>query len=114
MLKIAEVSHHLQTGSHSKCIDAVESITRDYFKNKSKLISLCTYNVDELTEPKSHLDREPIRVVANGSDQAIVVGKQVVIQPLRIRVCVAQAAPHAQHSDHQRQHHLRLTPPLEQ
>lgn len=78
------------------------------------MINKCTYNVDELTEPESHLDREPIRVVADGPDQTVVVGQQIVIQPLRFRVCVAQAAPHAQNSDHQRQHHLRLTPPLEQ
>jgi hypothetical protein len=72
----------------------------------------CTYNVDELAESQAHFDSEPIGVISDGPNQTVVVREQVVIQSLGFRVRDAQAAPHAEHSDHQRQHHLRLTPPL--
>lgn len=45
-----------------------------------------THNVDELGEAQSHFDSEAIAVVANGADEAVVVGQQVVVETLRFRI----------------------------
>lgn len=47
---------------------------------------MCTYHIDELRESQSHLDGQPVRVVSHGPDEAVVIGEEIVVQSLSVRV----------------------------
>jgi len=51
---------------------------------------IVTHHIDQLGEAQTHLDGQAVRVVAHGSDEAIVVAQQVVVESLCI--WVGQAA----------------------
>jgi len=54
------------------------------------IIDIDTHHIDQLGEAQTHLDGQAVRVVAHGSDEAIVVAQQVVVESLCI--WVGQAA----------------------
>lgn len=73
-----------------------------------------TYHIDQLREPQTHLDRQTIGVVAHGSNEAIVVAQQVVVEALGIRVGQAAGGKVQCYEDSCEEHatHLRPGPTL--
>jgi len=67
-----------------------------------------TYQLDELRQPEAQLDQNRVGVVADRSDEPVVVAEQVVVQPLGIRV--AQAPDGGQKQQRQGRRQLSATP----
>lgn len=44
------------------------------------------YHIYQLRQTQAHFDGETVRVVANGPDETVVVGEEVVVEALGVRV----------------------------
>jgi len=71
--------------------------------------SFCTaYQLDELRQPEAQLDQNGVGVVADRSDETVVVAEQIVVQSFGVRV--AQTPDGRQQQQRQRRRQLSATP----
>lgn len=45
-----------------------------------------TYDVDELRQFQAEFDGEPVGIVTNRSDEAVVVGEEILVEPFGVLV----------------------------
>lgn len=74
-------------------------------KKKERERGGMTYQIDELGEFELDADREDVRIVHHGPDDLVVIGEEVVVEPLRVRIPSARRMHH--HSEEQESHHHR-------
>lgn len=61
-----------------------------------------TYYFDDLRQFQTHFDRQPVRVVADGSDESVVVAQQIVVKPFGVGASVHGRVRHSQLADNDR------------
>jgi len=66
------------------------------------------YQLDELRQPEAQLDQNGVSVIADRSDETVVVAEQVVVKSLGVRV--AQTPDGRQQQQRQRRRQVRATP----
>jgi len=61
-----------------------------------------TYHFDDLRQFQTHFDRQPVRVVAYGSDESVVVAQQIVVKSFGVGTSVHGSVRHGQLTDNDR------------
>jgi hypothetical protein len=67
-----------------------------------------TYQVDELGEPQAELDDDGVVVAGDGPYEPVVIGEEVVVEPLGVRVAVAEAEGQGAEDQEPRDHSSAL------
>lgn len=61
-----------------------------------------TYHFDDLRQFQTHFDRQPVRVVADWSDESVVVAQQIVVKSFSVGASVHRRVRHGQLPDNDR------------
>ena len=69
---------------------------------KERTSQVPPYHIYELRELETQLDGEPVRIVADRSNQAVVIGQQVLVETLGVLIAGARCYQMDQHKADQK------------